>query len=382
MSKSLTAVEPILKKSLYALLSFTCLSSLQSQAEDFNYGKLVQDFANPSTIHSHHPVHRVDVGRFLPTEMNEDTGTPEMIPALERAPLTDVYLNQFTAEGRPLVKKCLWDVHDKSANPRTFDCPSPGLKRVFAQQLNKGLTAKDMTPEEYQKYQSIYKQITLAVDRTQPTPRSYYILSEDWEKNKKAFSLSIDFETKGKIYPNGAYTIANQGTAERQGWGDLPCAESAAEIVRQAYQRAGYNFFDDFNRKDGDPIEHSIRWHVGILARALVAGGWIPWDYTMYRPPVGAVLVSTRPLELNSSEYEPYLDDHFMDSMEGHVYIAAGFDGEFVVDNGGYERGRDLRLAPQDDEDHKRRPETFDDPLAQYNASVFFLPPGINPKPW
>ena len=53
----------------------------------------------------------------------------------------------------------------------------------------------------------------------------------------------------------------------------------------------------------------------------------------------------------------------------GHTYLAAGDDGQIIMDNGS-PHGRDLRKTTQ---------KIIE---LMYQTGVFFLPPGIQPDPW
>lgn len=216
----------------------------------------------------------------------------------------------------------------------------------FGERLNKPPT-RMIAADESLKWQKIYSEIKKAVDRTVSTKKAYMVIDKD-----KAVQASIDFENKGVISTTGAWSVAVLGTATRHGFANVPCAETQSEILRQAYKRAGYKVTDDFNKSRGN----ELIWSAGTasvkgFSMSLYKAGFIPWDASKYRPPVGAFLM------------------HGSGMSPGHTYIAAGDDGQIIVDNGA-PQGRDLR---------KTSAKSID---LQYLTGVFFLPPGITPKSW
>lgn len=231
-----------------------------------------------------------------------------------------------------------------SGKPK-FKYTSSVTKR-FGARLNKGVDAKTLSAAENEKWQAIYQELVIAVNRKTETPKFYLMMDKT-----KATQASIDFEKTGVISPQGAWTIATQATAVRHGFSNVPCAEFQSELLRQAYQRAGYRVTDDFNSAKGNTLIWSSTAAVVNFSMALYKAGWVPWDSTLYRPPVGAFL-------MNGSGLTP-----------GHTYISGGDDGMIIVDNGA-PQGRDLRKTTE---------KTIS---IMYQTGVFFLPPGINPPVW
>lgn len=238
------------------------------------------------------------------------------------------FLKQYAANGKP-----------------KFQYTNSVTKR-FGPGLNKGVDPTKLTSAAREKWQSIFAQLVKAVDRTKPTSKSYLMMDAALAKQK-----SIDFEKTGVISPVGAWSIATQGTAVRHGFSNVPCAEFQSELLRQAYQRAGYRVTDDFNSSKGNELIWSNSAAVVNFSMALYKAGWIAWDSTKYRPIVGSFL-------MNGSGLTP-----------GHTYISAGDDGMIIVDNGA-PQGRDLRKTTE---------KTIS---IMFQTGVFFLPPGINPPLW
>src|ERR1019366_8303605 len=132
-------------------------------------------------------------------------------------------------------------------------------------------------------------------------------------------------------------------TAIRHGFANVPCAEFQSELIREAYARAGVNVLEDFNEALGNPLIWSNSAAVVDLADALYKAGWVAWEPSRFRPPVGAVMM------------------HQEAQTPGHTYIAAGFDGRVIVDNGS-PQGKNLSALSE------KRVEF------QYQGGVFFLP--------
>lgn len=234
--------------------------------------------------------------------------------------------------------------YNASGKPK-FNYTNSVTKR-FGPRLNKGVSADSLSTAEKNKWQSIYNELVKAVDRTKSTPKSYLMIDKT-----AATQWSVNFEKTGVISPTGAWTIATQATADRHGFPNVPCAEFQSELLREAYQRAGYRVTDDFNSSKGNPLIWSNTAAVVNFSMALYKAGWVPWNSLQYRPPVGAFL-------MNGSGLTP-----------GHTYISGGDDGMIIVDNGA-PQGRDLRKTTQ---------STIE---MMFQTGVFFLPPGINPSVW
>lgn len=249
------------------------------------------------------------------------------------APLTPVeagegFLKYYNENGRP-----------------KFNMTQSLVKR-FGESLNRGIDPASLKAEVRDKWKRIYTELAKVADRTQEAPKS--LLMIDLALAKK---WSLAFEQQGLISPVGAWTIAVQATAVRHGFANVPCAEFQSELLRQAYQRAGYRVKDDFNSSRGNELIWSHTSAVVNFSYALFRAGWIPWEAARYRPIVGSFL-------MNGSGLSP-----------GHTYISAGANGRFIVDNGA-PQGRDLG-------------KTTDKTIAMmFKTGVFFLPPGINPPPW
>lgn len=220
------------------------------------------------------------------------------------------------------------------------------VTKRFGAKLNVGIPMSSLSTAEQTKWTRIYEELKKAVNRTVATPKSYLMMDK-----AKAVDWSIKFEKTGAISTGGAWSIATQGTAVRHGFANVPCAETQSEILRQAYQRAGYRVTDDFSKAKGNQLIWSNTAAVVNFSMALYKAGWVAWDSTKYRPPIGAFL-------MNGSGLTP-----------GHTYIAAGDDGMIIVDNGA-PQGRDLR-------------KTVERTISiMYQTGVFFLPPGITPAAW
>lgn len=265
------------------------------------------------------------------TDVSGGTAKPitgENYPAITASQADTGFLNFYEASGQPKFN------YTKSITGR------------FGDQLNKVISMNSLSLDAQKKYLAIFNELKLAVDRTIPSKKAYMIMDV-----ASATQASINFENNGTISPTGAWTIATQGTAVRHGFPNVPCAETQSEILRQAYARAGYNIFEDFNSAKGNELIWSNTAAVVNFSKALYTAGWIPWDSTVYKPLTGAFL-------MNGSGLSP-----------GHTYIAAGDDGRIIVDNGA-PQGRDLR---------KTSSATIE---MQYQTGVFFLPPGIIPDRW
>lgn len=216
----------------------------------------------------------------------------------------------------------------------------------FGARLNMGVKMTDLSASNQTKWAKIYNELKKAVDRTVQTPKSYLIMDK-----AKAVQASIDFENTGVISKIGAWSIAVLGTAVRHDFANVPCAETQSEILRQAYERAGYKVTDDFNSSKGNPLIWNKTASVKGFSQSLYTAGWVPWDASKYKAPVGAFM-------MHGSGLSP-----------GHTYISGGNDGQIIVDNGS-PQGRDLRKTTE---------RTVG---IQYLTGVFFLPPGINPQAW
>lgn len=212
--------------------------------------------------------------------------------------------------------------------------------------INQGVDPSTQSAADRQKWQSIYGELRKVADRTVETPRSYLMIDATSAK-----AASLAYESNGTVALNGAWSIAVGQTAVRHGFQNVPCAEFQSELVREAYQRAGYQVSDDFNTSKGNKLIWSSSAAVVNFSMALYKAGWIAWDGTKYKPKTGAIL-------MNGSGLSP-----------GHTYISASDDGMIIVDNGA-PQGRDLRKTTQ---------ATIE---MMFQTGVFFLPPGVNPSLW
>jgi|GEM_PF-1710453 len=222
-----------------------------------------------------------------------------------------------------------------------------GVQRRFSKKANKGLVFSSLKPAKQEKILRIFSEIRRALDPLQPEQmKSLLILPLEQAK-----ILSVRFEQEGLISPKGAWSISVKGTAVRRGFPDRPCAEYVSEVIRQAYERAGYSVTQDFNPDRGQALIYHQTASVFGLSATLYNVGWVAWDAAIYRPLNGAVVM------------------HGNGMSPGHVYFAIADNGLIISDNGS-PLGKDLRKTTPADIDY------------QYQSGVFFLPPGINPHLW
>jgi hypothetical protein len=233
--------------------------------------------------------------------------------------------------------------YNTSGKPK-FSYTNSSTKRF--PKINKGVDPASQSSADRAKWTAIHNELKKAVNRTVATPKSYLMIDSATAKQ-----ASLDYESTGKVALNGAWSIAVQQTAVRHGFSNVPCAEFQSELVREAYQRAGYRVSDDFNTTKGNKLIWSSTAAVVNFSMALYKAGWVAWDGTKYKPMVGAIL-------MNGSGISP-----------GHTYISASDDGMIIVDNGA-PQGRDLRKTSQSIIE------------MMFQTGVFFLPPGINPQTW
>lgn len=218
-------------------------------------------------------------------------------------------------------------------------------KKRFPNTLNK--VVSNQSSAEKRKWTAIMQEIQKVADRTHNIDKSFFIIDPEL-----ASQQSIEFEQTGTVAPKGAWSIAVLGTAARHGFQNVPCAEFMSEVLREAYQRAGYDHTDDFNAKNGNVLTYQGGAAlVTNFSAYLEKAGWIPWDPQTYIPPTGAFMMN----EVGKSP--------------GHTYMSAGDNGRFIFDNGS-PQGRDLRISSQ---------KTIE---LMYMEGVFFLPPGLTPKKW
>jgi hypothetical protein len=223
---------------------------------------------------------------------------------------------------------------------------SAQIRKRWGAHVNHAVDSSAQSSVERIKWSRIYEEMRKAADRTVQTPKAYLMIDK-----ALAVKLADTFEKTGAVPASGAWTIAVQVTAPKHGFAPTPCAEFMSEIVREAYTRAGYDVSEDFNTSKGNRLLWSDTAAVIKFSNALDKGGWIPWDTSQYRPPIGAVM-------MNEQGQTP-----------GHTYLAAGDDGRIILDNGS-PQGRDLRKTIE---------HTID---IMFKQGVFFLPPGIIPQKW
>lgn len=216
----------------------------------------------------------------------------------------------------------------------------------FGDSLNHAIDPKKLSARERVKWQAIYEELKVAGNREVKTPKDYLYMNLDL-----AQKYTVLFEAKGITQPKGAWTMAVKSTAVRHGFPNVPCAEFMSEMIRQGYNRAGYDLKEDFNSEKGNYLIWDKTAAVVNLANSLHKAGWIPWELNKFAPPTGAIMM------------------HEQATSPGHTYMVAGDNGRFIVDNGA-PSGRDLRLTT------KKTVEMM------FKGGVFFLPPGIHPTPW
>lgn len=221
-----------------------------------------------------------------------------------------------------------------------------GIRKRFGDRVNQGVPMSSLSTAAQTKWTKIYNELKRAGDRKVPSPRELMIIDSG-----TARSLSVKFENEGFVNDIGAWSVAVEGTATRHGFANVPCAETMSEVIRQAYKRAGYSHTEDFNSSKGNKLYWTSTAAVVELSRSLNVAGWVPWDYTQYRAPAGAIMMHTTGIS------------------PGHTYMSGGDDGRIIVDNGS-PKGRDLRVTSQSIIG------------MMYMTGVFFLPPGIQPQPW
>lgn len=234
--------------------------------------------------------------------------------------------------------------YEESGKPK-FNFTKYYLTR-FPDELNKTIDPSTLPEADVRKWNAIFAEMKKAGDRSVKNDTSYLFMPIE-----EARLASLNYEQKNIVSSEGAWTIAVKATAVRNGFPNVPCAEFMSEMLRQAYARAGYDLFEDFNKEEGTYLIWSSTAAVVNLANTLVKAGWIPWEVAYYKPPTGAIMA------------------HFKATTPGHVYMAAGLDGRIIVDNGS-PAGRQL---------YKTADKTI---KIQYLGGVFFLPPGIIPESW
>jgi hypothetical protein len=271
-----------------------------------------------------------EISLFMSTTAQLSGLNEGSFPARPMTEPTAEYLISFTAQGKPHFD---------------YDFTTYYQNR-FGTQLNRSIPSTEISQVDQLKWQKIMEELRKASDRSKITPKEY--LYTDLVVAERA---SLDYEQKGIVAEYGAWTIAVKATAVRNGFPNVPCAEFVSEMIRQAYERAGYDVFEDFNDQKGNKLIWSDTAAVVNLATALFKAGWVPWELETYKPMIGAPTMHARA------------------TTPGHAYLIGGHDGQLIVDNGA-PSGRDLR-------------QTTDKIIKMmYLGGVFFLPPGIIPKKW
>lgn len=268
-------------------------------------------------------------GLFITSSLLPDTGTNEVFQALIPGAATSDYLTHFTATGKAKY------------NYTTY------FTKRFGSNLNKVVNTDEMSSRSRVKWEAIYEELKNAGNREEETPMDFLVMKSVDLANK----YTKEFEATGATQPKGAWTMAVRSTAVRHGFPNVPCAEFMSEMVRQAYNRAGYDFREDFTKANGNYLIWDKTAAVVNLANALNKAGWIPWELSKFAPSTGAIMM------------------HEQATSPGHTYMAAGDNGRFIVDNGS-PAGRDLRKTS------KKIIELM------FKGGVFFLPPGIIPTSW
>lgn len=220
------------------------------------------------------------------------------------------------------------------------------INQRFPKKVNQGISPENLTPANREKFLRIYQELLKVGNRTVETSKDLLMIPIN-----EARHHSLAYENAGSVHPLGGWSVAVEATAVRHGFANVPCAEFMSEVVRQAYQRAGYNIHQDFNKEKGNQLIWTATASVVGLSASLVIAGWTPWDPQIFRPPTGALLF------------------HMSGKSPGHTYLSAGQDGQFIVDNGA-PQGRNLRT-------------TVENTLSlMYQTGLFILPPGVIPARW
>ncbi len=270
----------------------------------------------------------LETGLYVTTIVISESGNGTVIKPLTTHAPGEGFQKFYQDSGKP---KVTWTVGTMKRLPN----------------LNQRVEWATLTEAERKKWSAIMGELERVADRTRKSPRDLLIIDK-----ATAEAQSLDFEKNKKVQKKGAWSIAVNGTAKRKGFEEVPCAEFVSEVIRQAYARAGYSHFDDFNSKNSNTLNYEngaamVRYLSLYLARA----GWIPWDSAKYAPAIGAIMMHTTGIS------------------PGHTYISAGSYGRFIIDNSS-PHGRDLRVASRN---------TIE---MMYQHGAFFLPPGFTPETW
>ncbi len=241
-------------------------------------------------------------------------------------------------------------------------------RAVFGHLIN--IPNDRLRADERTKFEKVFSEIAVAVNREVSTPKQYMIL--DPKQLAERVSALLKFGTVGKY---GAHSVAVKGVAERY-FKKTPCAEFVSEVVRQAYLRAGYDYREDFNEDKKNPLKwlYSYKDNRGNtinrngssvqgLTESFAIAGWIPWTADEFIPPVGAIMATQKA------------------TSPGHIYFVGGYNGFIIVDNGA-PQGRDIRTQPERYLAWSGKGANGKSNKGVWTNSVFFLPPGMTPKRW
>lgn len=254
--------------------------------------------------------------------------TGEWIQPIKPSLPQNDFLLTFTKEGKPLQS------FKKYLIPR------------FKENLNKIVDWNQIPHDEQVKWTKVFDELAKVGTRLQPTESKWFFTTID-----EAHFFSERYDNERVVAPHGAWTVAVKSTSVRHGFPNVPCSEFMSEVLRQAYERAGYDVKIDFNKENSNELIWSQTAAVVNLSLAMTKAGWIPWEANLYAPVTGAIMM------------------HEAAQTPGHAYLNAGDEGRIIMDNGN-PLGRDLRV-------------TSDKILKlMYNTGVFFLPPGMIPKKW
>lgn len=274
-------------------------------------------------------LNRTSTGLFIGATVSAGAITGPSYPAVKLGTANSDYLSFFNANGKP---------------KRSY---TSSLNTRFPNSANKAISMSTLPGAEQTKWNRIMRQLQILGDRTKPALKSDFVLDKD-----QAMQFAIDFEKNGTVQKIGAWSIAVQGTATRNGFANVPCAEFMSEILRQAYAKAGYSHYEDFNENRKNVLSYFYGAAAVVNFSAyLEKAGWIPWDPQIYIPPTGAFMM------------------HAQGKSPGHTYMIAGQQGRLIMDNG-MPQGRDLGQT------------SLNTIEMMYQHGVFFLPPGFTPKKW
>lgn len=274
-------------------------------------------------------LHSMAGGIYVSAVVAQGSNQEAMFPAVKPGKAGAGYNAYFAVNGKP-----------KNAY-------TTALTKRFGNRLNKGTPMSQLPGTDQVKWTKIYAELNRVGARLVETPRSLLMLDINEAKKR-----SLAFEQTGVVSPEGAWSIAVQGTAVRHGFANVPCAEFMSEVIRQAYKRAGYSHFTDFTKARGNTLSYANGAAAVVnLATYLDKAGWVPWNSAVYIPKTGAIMM------------------HAQATTPGHAYMSGGDNGRIIVDNG-MPQGRDLRVTAE---------KTL---RIMYQHGVFFLPPGILPDKW